>query len=1018
MRPRGLPVRALALLFAALAVPASAAIVLRHDISAVPDPTNGTLLVQGTIANDGTQTADAVVLSLTPPPPASAPVEIPLEHLDASMSRPWSVPLPLPGPGSYVLPLRVAYTDAYATPLSSALVVPVSLGDPPPFPAEVALEPPKRPVPGTHIDGVPDILEPAPFARSAVYTLTVAPSGPSDSGLSARLSFVCPESVAVLSPELPLVLPLDRPTSVPVLVTNLCAYPGSRLTLDAVLTTFSPEEPGSDFVPSAVFSEAPLEIALPDRPAPDPYTLPESFRAGILVLGLLCLAVAVAVEFLARFRRHAPSSAAPPRPVSRILPDLLVLLCATALVAYECGADFALAGTSVALGGDLPAHHYLVSHLRESLAHGRLVSWAPGWWCGFPMFQYYFPLPYLAIVLLSPILSGPAAFNLCVVLGLLVTPLAFWLSARLLRLPAPYPSFFVLASLPLLLDTTHTMWGVNVASSLAGMISNSWSFALFLPALASGLRDLADATPRRRTVLLFILLLLSHFFTSVVLAVFFCADLSVRCAARAARGRWRRPDTARLVVSAILLAAVPVLVMSPWILPLVATRPWSVDFGGPWKIRFFRQLPYLLQATLPPAVACHVFGFVRNRRARSVGCGTVRRAKNTAAASVLLLIALSLFLFFFGGRLSPVFVNCRLWPFWICGALLFVALAAADLVSRLRATGLATMSALCLTLVFAADPPDNNRGYAAWDFRNPSYPVQAGAVSGLLDKAAGPGRLAFDMHEGNTVLGSSRAFEALPALRGKPILEGGIVNSALGSLAAYSIQGEISDAPAGWPTRVIPRKRNIPLGLRHLELLGVTHFIARSAAVQTEIEKEGSWRLAADAGKWRLYKSPDPSGNLVRVYDTLPFLETDDPQGAIVDFFGPDHPPVPEILVRNGIAGLPETNARDTSRTVHSASLPATFSSAGNRLTFTTRPELLGKPHFIAVSWFPNWRVDGAPEIHLATPGMMVVFPEQTEVTLRFAPTALDHLGRVLSVLGLFAFVSLPRIARRVLPKA
>ena len=54
----------------------------------------------------------------------------------------------------------------------------------------------------------------------------------------------------------------------------------------------------------------------------------------------------------------------------------------------------------------------------------------------------------------------------------------------------------------------------------------------------------------------------------------------------------------------------------------------------------------------------------------------------------------------------------------------------------------------------------------------------------------------------NEALGSSRCFEALPYVwPGTRTLEGGIVNSALGSLAAYTVQGEISDAPAGWPLR-------------------------------------------------------------------------------------------------------------------------------------------------------------------------------------------------------------------------
>ena len=53
--------------------------------------------------------------------------------------------------------------------------------------------------------------------------------------------------------------------------------------------------------------------------------------------------------------------------------------------------------------------------------------------------------------------------------------------------------------------------------------------------------------------------------------------------------------------------------------------------------------------------------------------------------------------------------------------------------------------------------------------------------------------MAFDLHPDNERLGSSRIFEAIPHLTQRGILEGGIVNSALGALPAYMIQGQVSD---------------------------------------------------------------------------------------------------------------------------------------------------------------------------------------------------------------------------------
>jgi uncharacterized membrane protein len=52
------------------------------------------------------------------------------------------------------------------------------------------------------------------------------------------------------------------------------------------------------------------------------------------------------------------------------------------------------------VGGDTPAHNYLASQARDNLLNeGRIVAWSEGWWCGFPIFQYYFPLPYLLMAM-------------------------------------------------------------------------------------------------------------------------------------------------------------------------------------------------------------------------------------------------------------------------------------------------------------------------------------------------------------------------------------------------------------------------------------------------------------------------------------------------------------------------------------------------------------------------------------------------------------------------------------------
>ena len=56
-------------------------------------------------------------------------------------------------------------------------------------------------------------------------------------------------------------------------------------------------------------------------------------------------------------------------------------------------------------GGDMGAHVWGPAYLRDHLLpHFRLSGWAPDWYAGFPMYQFYMVIPALAVVLVNLIL--------------------------------------------------------------------------------------------------------------------------------------------------------------------------------------------------------------------------------------------------------------------------------------------------------------------------------------------------------------------------------------------------------------------------------------------------------------------------------------------------------------------------------------------------------------------------------------------------------------------------------------
>ncbi|MFO1536904.1 MAG: hypothetical protein ACKOVH_03625 [Actinomycetota bacterium] len=81
------------------------------------------------------------------------------------------------------------------------------------------------------------------------------------------------------------------------------------------------------------------------------------------------------------------------------------------------------------------------------------------------------------------------------------------------------------------------------------------------------------------------------------------------------------------------------------------------------------------------------------------------------------------------------------------------------------------------------------------------------------------------------------------------------------------------------------------------------------------------------------------------------------------------------------------------------------------------RVDEVGKPVLVKVSWFPNWKAEGALGPYRATPNFMVVVPTRREVTLRFGSTPADWLGRLATLAGLAGVAGLVVWGRRSTPR-
>lgn len=270
-------------------------------------------------------------------------------------------------------------------------------------------------------------------------------------------------------------------------------------------------------------------------------------------------------------------------------------------------------------GGDMGAHvwgpRYLLDHV---LPTGRLTSWTPDWYNGFPAYQFYMVVPSLLIVILHVGLVWPLAvvavlaaagaiyaawsherlyryrfvvlsialavavlavptpynraFKLITAIGLIGMPIAAWAAAKLADLPFPIPPLASAASLVFLYNreplynSTGNIIGGNFHSTMAGEFAFSVSLTLAVLYLGVAARGLRTGRHRALAAVLFALAGLCH----LIPAFFVLACTAALFVLHPDRQRFRW-----------LVTMVPVagLLTAFWVLPFWWQRDYVNDMG-------------------------------------------------------------------------------------------------------------------------------------------------------------------------------------------------------------------------------------------------------------------------------------------------------------------------------------------------------------------------------------------------------------------------------------------------------
>src|SRR5438477_571882 len=241
------------------------------------------------------------------------------------------------------------------------------------------------------------------------------------------------------------------------------------------------------------------------------------------------------------------------------------------LAAYFPGS--VMLSTTTTNGGDMASHVYAAAYLRdELLPHGRVTGWCPGNYCGFPLFQFYFPLPFIVIALASYVIPLNVAFKLGSQLGTFLLPVCAYLSLRFAAVPFPGPALAALGTLPFIFMEANSMWGGNIPSTLAGEFAFSLGTALAVLFVGTLRRTVDTGRGRAWNGLLVALVGLAHGYTLLWAGFTSLAELV------ALRGWWRRVGTL------VAVHGLAILLLGFFLLPLLAYLAGRLPAPEIWPV--------------------------------------------------------------------------------------------------------------------------------------------------------------------------------------------------------------------------------------------------------------------------------------------------------------------------------------------------------------------------------------------------------------------------------------------------
>jgi hypothetical protein len=619
---------------------------------------------------------------------------------------------------------------------------------------------------------------------------------------------------------------------------------------------------------------------------------------------------------------------------------------------------------------------------------------------GFPLLENYFFLPFLLMAVLSYVIPINIAFKLVTTFGILGLPLAIFFFFRKLKQPFPVQQVAAFLSLPYLFMEGQSIWGGNIASSLSGTFCYSLGLCFSLVFLGL-LYD--QATKNTRRVIPQVML------CSVVLALTgFCHGYTLLFSGFASLFFLLVPGQFKANLKTLIIVhSTAIGLMAFWLFPLIGHLPWTTPFGFVWNFhdagRFFDQI---FPMVVRPFVLLSLFGLfgwlVNTFKQRKSGF----QDSDTAILFLVYLSFTGLCLYTVGASLK--LVDVRFLPFFqlftvISGAMVFSRLSASN-----RSTAFVLLFFMFAVMLWVDRRETHIRNWAIHNnkgFENTPLWNDVQAIMHHLRGTVNDPRAVYENSPVYEHSGTIRTMESLPLFSGRSTLEGVYIQASVLSPAIYCLQAEISRYPSMPLVEYDYPSFDLDAAAKHLRLFNVSHLILTEPESRKAAWTNRSYIPVLKQGPFEVFAVKGNNNTYVEPLKYRPVLISDpDFKKPFYSWFRNENNDV--FLIYDKQPGPKEKSlflSTSANEPLEPVKHPVKSKISQNEILIDQATP--GHPLVIKVSYHPNWKVEGADKIYLASPGFMVVYPTSTKVRLYFGSSFADHLGLWTSLATLFALV-------------